>query len=387
MHDISVGLSDISPQWLTAALRSGGFEGEVVSYESEIIGEGLGFLGDIVRIRPRPTPADPTLQSIVLKMPTSLKNRNLGQTLGVYEREIRFYQELQSQLSIRTPVHLYSDMDATPPEQAIKQLELLGKLPKWLSRTLLPLVVRYGGQANKGYVLLLKDLGQYRIGDQLAEGSASDMHLAIDTLATMHADFYAQPEKLTSYPWIIPFDTGARFMQIMMDVTHRKFCQMYEEKLSPRHLEIITWLVANADRFIETMSSLPYTLLHGDYRMDNLCFDDANRELIVFDWQTLLQGPAGYDLAYFLATTNTAVPLNELLERYQEQMNKSGIALSSEQVRNEFEMGLLANIQRLLLLATGDVDFGEDRGPAVVDDAMARLFQMAESIDLDRVLN
>lgn len=387
MHDIPVDLGEISPQWLTAALRDNGFEGEITSYQSEIIGEGAGFLGDIVRIRPQPIPDDPKLLSFILKMPTSLKNRNLGQTLGVYEREIRFYQELQPHLSIRTPVHLYSDMDAAPPEQAIKQLDLLGKMPMWLAKILLPLATRFGGQANKGYVLLLEDLGQYRIGDQLAEGSTADVHLAIDNLAMMHADFYDQPAKLVSYPWIIPFDTGARFMQVMMDITQLKFCEMYEEKLTYRHLEIVNWLVANADSFAKTMSKLPYTLLHGDYRMDNLCFDDANGQLIVFDWQTLLQGPGGYDLAYFISSTKTVVPEKELLERYQHQMSQAGVELSTARIRFEFEMGLLANIQRLLLLATGDIDFGEDRGPALVDDLMARLFQKLEDTDLDGLLS
>ena len=44
---------EISPEWLTQALRAGSVlpSGRVKSFEKEILGEGEGFVGTIVRFR------------------------------------------------------------------------------------------------------------------------------------------------------------------------------------------------------------------------------------------------------------------------------------------------------------------------------------------------
>ena len=52
------------------------------------------------------------------------------------------------------------------------------------------------------------------------------------------------------------------------------------------------------------MARGPLTVVHADYRLDNLVIDDAGR-VTVLDWQTTLIGPAAMDVASFLATSLT----------------------------------------------------------------------------------
>ena len=347
-----------------------------------------GFLGDIVRITPKTDSGTPDLETLVIKMPTSSINRRLGQIIGVYEREIRFYQELQANLSIRTPACYYSAMDETDPEQAVRLLQLMNRLPLWLVKLILPLAILLAGRGKQRYVLLLEDLGQFRIGDQLAGCTVDEARLALDTLARLHAGFFNQNLELARYPWVIPFETGARFMQVMVEKNQSAFRRLNQESLSKQHEEILDWLVLHTPDFIDVMKTLPATLLHGDYRLDNLCFDDDRGELIVFDWQTLLWGPVGVDLAYFITSSaeSGADGVNSLLDYYRAQMHNAGIELSAESVRNEYEMGLLATIHRLVLMAADDVEFGEGRGPELLGIWLTRIFREAESIDLDGLL-
>ncbi|HXO52545.1 MAG TPA: phosphotransferase, partial [Mycobacterium sp.] len=46
-----------------------------------------------------------------------------------------------------------------------------------------------------------------------------------------------------------------------------------------------------------------FSLLHGDYRIDNMLFDPAGATITVVDWQTLTVGLPARDLAYFFGTS------------------------------------------------------------------------------------
>ena len=57
---------------------------------------------------------------------------------------------------------------------------------------------------------------------------------------------------------------------------------------------VTPWLLADRDRF---------SLMHGDYRLDNMLFDPDRTPVTVVDWQTLGAGLPARDLAYFTGTS------------------------------------------------------------------------------------
>ena len=71
------------------------------------------------------------------------------------------------------------------------------------------------------------------------------------------------------------------------------------------------------------------TLLHGDCRLDNICFDDKLNQVIFFDWQTMQSGPGAADLAYFISATLTEEDgedrVNAIIEHYLQALNLYGI--------------------------------------------------------------
>ncbi|MCK9926303.1 ecdysteroid 22-kinase family protein [Frankia sp. Mgl5] len=52
----------------------------------------------------------------------------------------------------------------------------------------------------------------------------------------------------------------------------------------------------------ESRCQSPYSLVHGDYRLDNLMFPPDGSGVCAVDWQTIIIGLPARDLAYFLAT-------------------------------------------------------------------------------------
>ena len=86
------------------------------------------------------------------------------------------------------------------------------------------------------------------------------------------------------------------------------------------------WLLLEPDR---------YSILHGDFRLDNLLFDPDRTRISVVDWQTLAVGLPARDLAYFVA---------------------SGL---DPQLRAEIERDLVGSYHRELL-THGVEDYDED---------------------------
>ena len=84
------------------------------------------------------------------------------------------------------------------------------------------------------------------------------------------------------------------------------------------------------ERLPEMTSSLtraPYTLLHGDYRLDNILFR-PDGQIVVLDYQLMGVGRPGSDVAYFITTALTPDHRGaeaELLRRYHETLVAAGV--------------------------------------------------------------
>ena len=146
---IPAGPQDLTPEWLTQALRQSSVIGDaaVSSLETETIAEGVGLIGQLARVTPRyDRPEAGAPASLIGKFPAAApENRELAGQLRFYEREFRFYEEIAEEVELRTPRRYFGAMDADSGE----------------------------------YVLLLEDLAPARVGDQLAGCSRREADLAV----------------------------------------------------------------------------------------------------------------------------------------------------------------------------------------------------------------
>ena len=184
MPDLQIpyGIEQVTSQWLTDALASTGVinSSTVISFDSERLGEGQGFAGQISRLTlTYNSQEDGAPLSLIAKFPaTDSVVRAALNELSMYECEVRFYEEVAQQVDLSTPQCFYSATD------------------------------REAGD----HVLLLGDLAPALIGDNVAGCSNDDAKLAIREIAKFHAAFWESP-RLTALDWIPTFDQSAETMQ------------------------------------------------------------------------------------------------------------------------------------------------------------------------------
>ena len=84
-------------------------------------------------------------------------------------------------------------------------------------------------------------------------------------------------------------------------------------------------------RIKHRLAEPPQTLVHGDYRLDNLFFGDSESDhtLTVIDWGDVLRGRGMYDVAYFLTGSMRIEHRRSqemaLLRRYHTQLLHGGV--------------------------------------------------------------
>ena len=164
--------AEITPGWLNDALDDDVLQGaSVTAVGIEIIGEGVGFLGDVARLslmydRETDAPA-----SMIAKVPTAMEaSRFMGDLLGFYEKEHQFYRDIAPDLRVRVPrCYLNIKDDAAAPP---------------------------------AYLLVLEDLAPMRPGDQLASCSADEAAMALSELARLHARWWEHPRLDEFASWL-----------------------------------------------------------------------------------------------------------------------------------------------------------------------------------------
>jgi Phosphotransferase enzyme family len=289
----------LTAEWLTAALRAGGTlppDGpRVTAVTASPV--GTGQMCDSVRLTltyDGEASAPPTL---VAKLPAAdPTSRTTAKTLGSYETEVRFYQELAGSIPMRTPAVHHADID---PETAT-------------------------------FVLLLEDMAPASAGDQLAGCSLDAAGVAVDELVKLHAARWDDPA-LASYPWLAKDrDEGVRFMLALLPNLWDGFRTRYAAELAPEVHTAGDALFAHLEGYLLADPG-PLTVVHGDYRLDNLLFDPrpGGVPIAVVDWQTCTRGPGAQDLAYFvgagLLPDDRRANEEALVDRYHAALVAAGV--------------------------------------------------------------
>lgn len=255
----------ITPEWLGAALGL-----PVTSAEAYPL--GTGQMCDSVRVTYR-TDAEDTdagTATVIAKLPAADQvSRNTALVMRSYEKEVRFYELLADDLPIHTPGLRYSDIEVE----------------------------------TGSFVLLLDDLAPAEQGDQLAGCTPEVAAVAVSELVGLHAPRWADPT-LADLPWLRNDDPDGRAMMAMlMPMLWDGFRDRYGDAVEPHVLDAGNALFPEIAAFMELPEN-GRTIIHGDYRLDNLLFDpnpgSGTAGVTVVDWQTCAIGPAMHDVAYFI---------------------------------------------------------------------------------------
>jgi hypothetical protein len=391
--DIPASLGELTPEWLTAQLRSAGVlrTGRIAGFRAEPLGEGAGFVGEVARLHLELEGAVAP-RSLVAKLPTRVpENRLTGELLGLYEREILFYRELAEHVPLRKPRLYGSDMDPNPAgERGPSLVGFIDGLPLWLRRMLMVLIRRIAARSTRRYVLLLEDLGSARVGDQISGLAPAECARVLAALARSQAALWESPV-IEGRFWIARPEIGARLAQQQFRASRPAFDERFGARLPRWAVGTIDWIGENGVELLRALfGESPQTLIHGDFRLDNLLFDQQGADgPIAVDWQGVSRGPGVFDVAYFLGgSLDTELSTEDeraLVRGYHACLVDCGVeGYDLVTCLRDYERSLLLLLHNLVTIDT--LEFGSERGVALIDVWIDRVLRRVRDVDLDTAL-
>lgn len=258
------GPADVTAEWLSAAVG-----GDVDGVDVTPIGTGQTGATYRVAATYASNPAG-LPETYVIKLPAQDDAVRGGVVLG-YLSEVAFYARVADHVAAPTPQCFYSDIT----------------------------------DDGSDFALLLADMSPAVQGDQIAGSTLQEARLAVVALAGLHGPSWCDPTWLDLAEVAMPKPGNADGAKGLGDVA-RMAVEMTLDKLgamvpppdgetATAAMSMVTpWLMAEPCR---------YSLMHGDYRLDNLLFDPDRTRVTVVDWQTLGVGLPARDLSYFTATS------------------------------------------------------------------------------------
>ena len=197
---------------------------------------------------------------------------------------------------------------------------------------------------NTSFVLLLDDLTPAVPGVQANGVTLDEALISVRNLAGLHGPRWADQTLLELDGIALPTRDGADFHAQILAGAIPTFVEHFASFLGPDDEatiatvppNLVDWITARLDRF---------TLIHGDYRPDNLMFTPDGSVVTTLDWQTLGLGLAGRDIGYFLATSlepeARRAHERELVAAYYETLMSYGVTdFTIEQCFEDYRLGV-----------------------------------------------
>lgn len=347
----------ITPQWLTAALRDAGVldHGAVTSVEASPLGEGTGFMSAMARLQltyDGPAPGAP--RSLIAKLaPLHPGAREIDLAFHFYEKETGFYRLLAPSTPTRTPRAYHVTFE---PE-------------------------------THDFVLLLEDLSPARLGDQVAGLGLEDARLAVASAGRLHARWWRDPA-LDGFEWLLPIN--AQQMRALEPIYQQCWPAVVDflgDRLPADMKRTGERLATRIEAMLDVVAERPRTVMHGDYRADNMFFQVGAQEepFAVADWQVMLNGSSAFDVAYML-TGSLDVDLRrrcegELLDLHHATLVENGVSdYSRTEAGDDYRLCAMLG-WCWPVVAIGSLDMANDRGVAMFNAWTERSMTAVRDLD------
>ena len=341
----------IDLDWLIEALRASGSPPNPlpVSMDAKSIGEGLSASGVLTRLTltyPDNGASGPKSMIVKIPMPSSNPNGASVRKQGAYPREIRFYTEIAPVCPINVPRLFYADHDAET------------------------------GDA----VLIIEDLAPARPGDNAIGCTDAEALKIVSELGKLHAWHWA-----TEVPDEIGWLAENGLVELLTSFMRARWPDGRDRFVGDTPDDLINL----GDRFLDGKNPFawieepPITLFHGDFRLDNMYFNDGTSplEITFADFQRIGIGRGATDLALFaltaLSVDQRRAIEDKLLASYHSALIAGGVQdYSSEDLKLDYRRGVAFVGVRSLVAQLIFTDSASNRG-----DAMLRTLTALDDLD------
>ncbi|MGF1595898.1 MAG: phosphotransferase [Acidimicrobiales bacterium] len=302
-------LDEVTAGWLDAALAEGGVvAAAVATVDVAPLGPAVGLLGDLARLRVsyRTGHGPP---SMIVKVPTANPGgHRVGSMLGAWAREVAFYREV-------APASPGADV---------------------------PRCYHAAADPDRGrWVVVLEDVPSDPV-DGAAGATEEQAMAAVEALARFHATWWNDPRR---FAWMPGFDRagGVGGLQGSWLEAIPVFLERFGHVVPAPTGAWLRAFAPTLGRWSARSATEPLTIVHADYRLDNLLVADGRVTMI--DWQTALRGPGAMDLTSFVATSLTVEARRRsedgLIARYLEVLASRGIVVDEAWFARSYDENLL----------------------------------------------
>jgi hypothetical protein len=165
-------------------------------------------------------------------------------------------------------------------------------------------------------------------GDQVAGCTPADAAAVMPELAALHAPRWGDPT-LLDVPWLDrPTPESVRPVAEFVPALYPGFVDRYQHRLAPDVVALGERVMGQLGRYLHDRPG-PWTLTHGDFRLDNLLF--GRPRVAVVDWQTVRIGPGLSDVSYFIGSALLPEDRRDhectLVRAYHRHLGSSGVEL------------------------------------------------------------
>ncbi len=341
---------EITSSWLTEVIQASGIDGEVASFVSESI--GTGQVGENVRFTLSGSENLP--KTIVGKFPSpDPVSRQAGIAQLTYVREVFFYQNIQDTVAIQTPKVFFTDVD----------------------------------NETHDFVIMMEDLAPGVQGDQLKGCDVEDGRLALTQLAHLHGPRWGDESLSANELLSNRNEDSENLLKVFYDTVSPGFLARYNSRLTAEEKEMVSLVSDNLVAYANNYRG-DATLIHIDYRLDNMMFGGPY-PLTVVDWQSLALGCALNDTSYFLGTSlieeDRQQHEEELVRAYYDELSTYDINLSWEECwkyyRHHAPAGLIMAV--IASMIVGETERGNDMFMAMAKRS-CRMCRDLDSIEVIR---
>ena len=289
--------------------------------------------------------------SVIVKLPTTnaLAFR-LARWLGLHRREYVYYRDIAPHCEVRVPALLYGDFEAD----------------------------------SHRFVLVLEDLdGMVAIPQSVGVGPER-ARLAIREIAALQGRFWEATDDPALSACGAFLTTGeSRIMQTLYLLTLPAAFARFGDSFTAATRELAEAFGTRIVAHFAALAAGPKTLVHGDYRGDNVLFEGGDRGgLAVLDWQGCGIGCGMYDVAFFLGTSVTVDERRrierDVLAEYHEMVTRRGAGnYSLDDCWRSYRRNMLGTLMPMVI-GCGGLDMSE---PQLVDQTRELLGRVLAAVE------
>ncbi|MDA0825977.1 MAG: phosphotransferase [Proteobacteria bacterium] len=352
MVDVVENTLQITPEWLTGALKSEGLlKSRVTSVRHEVVGVGVGLMAELARLAVEYEGPEDLPATFIAKCAARNENRAFAQGLDFYNRETNFYSKIGQDCPFRVPKSYFGEVN----------------------------------QSTYDFVLLMEDLGDVAPNDQITGSSEAEAFDKARKIAELHARFWNrvhEPENGWMYDMMS--DAAAQKLRDMVYAPALEPAIVCSPFLfSPASIELVRKV---GERYVETLAQVSPALsyIHGDFRQDNFIYQDGDNEAVVMDWQISGKGYPIFDLTYFVCQS-LQVPLRRQIERdlvatYVETLAENGVTYDMDTAWQDYRILTLVCLIYPISVC-GTLDTANERGRRLAECMLDRNLSVIDDLN------